>query len=324
MKDSNLKKLYLGFFVVLSTIILIISLYFIGSRQNLFGKTFTISALFNNIEGLQMGNNVRYSGINVGTVKRITMINDSTICVDMLIEDKIISHMKNNIIASVGSDGLVGSMVINILPNPVAGEPIKPGDTINSFRKITTSAMLETLSTTNENAALLTADLLKITSTINDGKGTLGMLLKDSTMAANLKMTLANLKTASEKTSYTMNELKKIISSIKDGNSMASVILSDSVSGNKMKSILNNLETSSAGIDSVITNLNLTILDIKNGEGPFNYVVKDSVATKEIDATIKNLKEASILLNEDLEALQHNFFFRGYFKKQEKKESKKE
>ena len=70
MKTSNTQKFNLGIFVLLSTIILITALYFIGNRQNLFGKTFRISAVFNNVNGLQLGNNVRYSGINVGTVKK--------------------------------------------------------------------------------------------------------------------------------------------------------------------------------------------------------------------------------------------------------------
>ena len=117
MKQSSTQKFYLGLFIVISTIALIIALYFIGNRQNLFGKTFKINAVFNNVNGLQLGNNVRYSGINVGTVKGMNMVNDTTICVEMIIEDKFLSHLKKNAVAAIGSDGLVGNMVINIVPN---------------------------------------------------------------------------------------------------------------------------------------------------------------------------------------------------------------
>ena len=132
MKQSSAYKFNLGLFVIISTTILVIALYFVGNRQNLFGKTFKISAIFNNVNGLQLGNNVRYSGINVGTVKNIVMINDTTICVDMIIESSINKHIKKNAVAAIGSDGLVGSMLVNIAPGKESSEIIRPV-TFNQF-----------------------------------------------------------------------------------------------------------------------------------------------------------------------------------------------
>jgi phospholipid/cholesterol/gamma-HCH transport system substrate-binding protein len=324
MKDLNKKKLYLGFFVVLTTILLIIALYLIGNRQNIFGGTFHLSAVFNNVDGLQLGNNVRYSGINVGTVKGIEMINDTTICVDMVIQDNIRGHMKKNAIASVSSDGLVGSMVVNIVPNSLAGEPLKPGDTLISHPKISTSTMLSTLSKTNENAAKLTANLLKITDSINSGKGSLGVLLNDATMAVDIKQSLKNIKTTTENFTKTTNELNKLISMVDYDNSVASALLSDSISGNNLKSMLFNLNNSSVEIDSALTSLNNLMTTIQTQKSAFNYIVKDTAATKEIDETLKNINKGSELLNENLEALKHSFLLRGYFKKQERKKEKQQ
>jgi len=324
MKNSNTKKIYLGFFVVLTTILLIITLYLIGNRQNIFGGTFNLSAVFNNVDGLELGNNVRYSGINVGTVKGIEMINDTTICVNFVVEDKMMRYMKKNAIASVASDGLVGSMVINIIPNSFLGEPIQSGDTIHSYPKITTSVMLNTLNKTNENAALLTENLISITNSMKSGKGTFSMLFEDKEMAGDLKQTINNLKIATENTSATINELKSIISSIDYENSVASVLLSDSISGNNVKSLLANLDNSSAGIDSVVINLNNLITEIKTEKSAFNYIVKDTNAANQIEATLKNINEGSELLNENLEALKHSFLLKGYFRKQQKQKAKEE
>lgn len=324
MKTSNTQKFNLGLFIIISTIALVIALYFIGNRQNLFGKTFRISAVFNNVNGLQLGNNVRYSGINVGTVKNIVMINDSTICVDMIIEDKILKHIRKNAVAAIGSDGLVGSMVINIAPGKEISAALVPGDTIKSYSKISTTDMLETLNTTNDNAAQLISDMLKITTAIKTGEGTLGMLINDSEMASSLKQTVVNFKTASKSASNSLIEFNKIIKSIDYDNSMAAVLLSDSISATKMKSIITNLDKSSSEIDSVITNLNNVVLNIKNGKGTLNYMVNDTILVKNIDETMKNIKEGSIRLNENLEALKHNFLFRGYFRKLEKQKRKEE
>ena len=324
MKKSNRQKLNLGIFVIISTIVLVVALYYIGNKQNLFGKTFKLHSVFNNVNGLQLGNNVRYSGINVGTVKSIVMINDTTICVDMIVEEKILRHLKKNAVATIGSDGLVGSMILNIIPVKGLSERLIPGDTIKSYSKISTNNMLTTLNTTNENIALLISDLLKITTDIREGKGTLGLLLADSVMATDLKRTILYLKRSSIGASKTINELNDIISSVNYDESLAGVLLSDSISANKVRSVITNLEKSSIEINSVITNLNDVVLDFKNAEGTLNYIVKDTVLVRDIEETMKNIKEGSILLNEDLEALQHSFLLKGYFKKQEKEKRKEE
>ena len=324
MEKSNMQKFNLGLFIIISTIILITALYFIGNRQNLFGKTFRISTVFKNVNGLQLGNNVRYSGINVGTVKNIEMVNDTTIWVDMVIEDKIQKHLKKNAVATIGSDGLVGSMIINILPAKGISIPLNPGDTIKSYSKISTNDMMTTLNTTNENAAILTADLLEITTAINEGEGTLGMLIRDAEMASSLKQTIVNLRATSLNASKTFSELNKIITSINFDESLAAVLLSDSISADKVKSIIANLEKSSNEINTVINNVNEAVLEIKNGKGTLNYIVNDTILVKNIDDTMKNIKVGSIRLNENLEALKHNFLTRGYFRKLEKQKRREE
>jgi len=324
MKKSNTQKIRLGLFVIISTLLLISLLYFIGNKQNIFGKTFRISAVFNNVNGLILGNNVRYSGINVGTVKKINMINDTTICVDMVIEDKFLKHIKKNAVAAIGSDGLVGSMVINIVPNKGSSLNLFPGDTIKSFSKISTNDMLSTLNTTNENAALLTSDLLKITTAINEGKGTLGMLITDEEMAVNLKSTALYLNRTSKAAAKTMDDLQKIIAAVNYDESFAAVLLSDSISAMQLKSIITNLEKTSSEIDAVISNINDVVLAAKSGDGSINYMLNDTLLVKNIDTTMKNLKEGSVLLNENLEALKHSFLTRKYFKKQEKQKAKNE
>lgn len=317
MKNFDKKKFYLGVFVVISTVILIVSLYLIGSKKNLFGKNFRISAVFTNVNGLQPGNNVRYAGINVGTVKKIFMINDTTICVDMIIEEKMKQHLKKNAIATIKTDGLVGSMTISIVPNIDPAEPIMPGDTLKSLKKSSTDDMLNTLGTTNENVAVLVVDLLKITKAINEGKGTIGTLLNDTLMARNFQQTIANLETVSVKANQTMNDVKAIIESVNYNESLAAVLLSDTVAANQLKTIIASLEQSSKEINNVLANANDVVLEIKNGKGTLDYIVNDTTVVKNIDETIRNLKEGSATLNQELEALKQNFLFRRYFKKLE-------
>ena len=322
MEKTDNQKIRLGLFIIIGSILFFAAIYFIGNKQNLFGNTSNLKAVFANINGLQVGNNVRYAGIDIGTVKAIEMINDTTVTVEMLIDTKIMTHIKKNAIATINSDGLVGNMIVNIIPGKGVSQLVANGDTLKSYSRIGADAMLETLNVTNENAALLTADLLKITQEITKGNGTAGLLINDTIMAQDLKETIHYLKKTTKGTAESVANLNQIILSLNQKDNVIGVI-NDKEVATKMKTIINNIEKSSVEIDKVVTNLNATVVNIKDGKGALNYLSNNPELVQKIDSTMNNINKASIKLNEDLEALKHNFLFRGYFKKQEKEKAKK-
>ena len=321
MERSNIEKMKLGIFVIVGSFLLVLTVYLIGNKQQLFGSSFEISAVFKNVNGLQKGNNVRFSGINVGTVKAIEMSNDTTIRVIMTIEDDMMGKIKKDAIAAIGSDGLVGSMIINITPGK-GGDAAENGDEIRTLSKIASEDLLRTLNVTNENAALLTEDLLTLTNAVVKGKGTLGKLIFDSTMARNLSLTVENLQKVSVDANVTMSELNKFFTSETLEKSPAGVILKDSISGEKVKLLISNLEASSLEIDSILSDLKVFISSAKEGKGAVNYLLKDTVFVQRLDSTMINIEQGSERLNENMEAMKSNFLFRGYFKQQEKEAKK--
>jgi phospholipid/cholesterol/gamma-HCH transport system substrate-binding protein len=321
MEKTTSQKIRLGLFVIIGLMIFILAVYFIGDKQKMFGKTNHLEAVFNNVNGLQLGNNVRYSGISVGTVRGIEMINDTTIRVDMIIDKTIFTHIKKNAIATIGSDGLVGNMIINIIPGIGEEASVQPGDEIRSRNRVSTDDIFNTLSKTNKNAATLTANLLKITDKMMDGKGTMGSLITDTLMARDLKETMRYLKLTGKGASETVLKLNQLIESLDSKDNVIGVI-KDSAVAHKIKNMVTNLDQSSVGIDKAITNLNATIKNIKDGKGAINYLSNDPKLVRNIDSTMTNINQASFRLNENLEALKHNFLFRGYFRKLEKEKVK--
>ena len=321
MEKATTQKMRLGIFVIIGLMLFVLAIYFIGEKQKMFGETNKLSAVFNNVSGLQLGNNVRYSGINVGTVRGISMINDTTIHVDMIIDKSVFKHIKKNAVATIGSDGLVGNMIINITPGENSFNAVQPGDIIKSINRIRTDDILNTLNVTHQNAALLTIDLLKITKEITQGKGTVGLLINDTIMGSDLKQTLRYLKLTSKGTSESVSKLNELIATLNNKDNVIGV-LKDTAVANKIKAIVGNLKHSSDGINKVANNLNATITNVKDGKGALNYLSNDPELVRKIDSTMTNINQASFRLNEDLEALKHNFLFRGYFKKQEKAKRK--
>ena len=216
-------------------------------------------------------------------------------------------------------------MIINIIPGKGAALPVEPGDEIKSINRVRTDEMLNTLGITNRNAAHLTKDLLEITTEITKGKGTVGLLIRDSLLAKDLKETMHYLKITGKGTSESVIKLNKLIGSLDNKNNVIGV-LKDTAVANNIKTIVHNLDKSSTEINKVVSNLNSTITNVKEGKGALNYLSNDPKLVWKIDSTMTNIKEASFRLNENMEALKHNFLFRGYFKKQERaklKEQKK-
>ena len=322
MEKSTVQKFRLGIFVVLGTVLLVVASYLIGNRQNMFGKTFTVEAVFKNVNGLQKGNNVRYAGINVGTVKDIDMQNDTLIRVEMLIQEKMQMHIKTDAIATIGSDGLVGSMIVNIIPGNGDAPLVQSGDRIISYSRIGAEDMLSTLNVTNENAALLTADLLKVTTALREGEGTLGRLLNDTVMAKNLERTVFNIRRASNEADIMFRELNKLAKGIENRKSVANILLMDTLSGQRIQQIMHNLETSSENMVVVTHELDSLVKKVREGEGMVNYLTQDTLLVNRLTATMKNIEEGTAKFNENMEALKHNFLTRGYFRKMEKEARK--
>ena len=325
MRNRTTQNLKLGIFTIVGLLIFIAAVYFIGNKQNLFGDNSRIVSVFKNVNGLQSGNNVRYAGVNVGTVKKIDIVNDTSIAVHMSIDESARQLIRTNATAAISSDGLVGSMIVDIIPGDNNGfRSVQYGDTIGSISKIATADMLSTLSTTNENAALLTADLLKITNAINNGEGTFGALIKDDQMAGDIKESLSNLRRSSEAAAVAINNFNRKISAISFEGNVAGVLFNDSIAASNLSDVIENLKTSSEEIEEMTASLNAFSGEIRSGEGTLDYIVNDTTFVNHLEATIKNAESASKKFEENMEALKHNFLFRGYFRRLERQKAKAE
>lgn len=193
MKSKTGNNLKLGVFVSLGTLFFIIGIYFVGKKQNLFDATFRISAVFKDVSGLQSGNNVRFGGINVGIIENILIVNDTSIRVDMQIQEEVHKFIKEDSKALIGSEGIMGNKILIITPG-ISERVVKSKALIQTSAPVNMDDILVNLKITVENAAVITNDLSAITSNIRTGKGTIGKLFMDSTLAVDIDKTVGNIK----------------------------------------------------------------------------------------------------------------------------------
>lgn len=318
MATNSLNNVKLGLFVFAGLLFMVFSLYMIGSNRNLFGSSFTIKASFYNVDGLSVGNNVRFSGIDVGTVKAIEIESDSTIAVTMLLDKSVRKYLRQNVIASIGTDGLMGNKLININSQSGAAPLLEPGTVIQSLKPIETDAMLRTLNTTNDNIEVITQNLKSITEKLNSNNS-LWTLLADTVIARDLTIAVREIRYASKNTVAFTEQANYLIKEVKKGEGLAGNILTDTVIFTKLKSAVNDIERTSSSAQKLANDLEELVQHAKQGEGAAATLLYDTTLVNRLKRSMISVEEGTARFNENMEALKHNFLTRAYFRKQEKK-----
>ena len=201
-------KIRLGLFILIGLSLFVLAIFIIGKQRNLFNPVFKITSTFYNVSGLQVGNNVRLFGINVGTVDQISIINDSTVRVDMLIRTDVNRFIKKDSEIAIGSEGLIGDRLLIITQGSSDAEIVGDGDNLISEEPVETDAIMASLRVTAGNAEIISQELAEIMVKINSGKGTLGRLIQDSTISANFNQTMLNLNKSSKGLNENMEAVK--------------------------------------------------------------------------------------------------------------------
>ena len=211
MKKNAAGLIKLGVFMTIGILLFTTGIYYIGQKKRLFTTIFRLSAVFKNVSGLQVGNNVRFAGINVGTVEGIDIIADTSIKVNMIIDKETQQFIKTDAKAFIGSDGLMGNKIINISPGTSNQNKIKDNDVIGTVQPVEIDQIWGQLKKTSDNTVLITNDLADIIKNIHSGKGTIGKLFMDTSLAKNLDQTMINVKKGAKGFEENMNAARHSI-----------------------------------------------------------------------------------------------------------------
>lgn len=305
--------------------LLILTLYWVGKNQSLFGSNFQLKARFSNISGLMKGNNIRYSGIQVGTVKSIEILNDTTIEVTMLIEKKVQPFIHVNAMASIGTEGLMGNKIINIVPSRAAAPGVTDGTMLATQRIVNTDEMLQVLARTNNNIADISEDLR---STMQRIKGSTGLwsLLNDTSLDIHLRASLANIDRATVYTRQFTQDIREMIAGAKEGRGSVGQLLTDTAFYHDLDQAARTIDRAGKGANDLVTHLDEMAQqvrrDIEEGKGTANALLRDSQMVIKLNASLENIRQGTDGFNQNMEALKHNFLFRGYFRRLEKQKKK--
>ena len=204
MQQKKQQKIKVGIFATVTVGLLLVGIFLIGRNRSLFQRTFVLYGTFKNVGGLQAGNNVRFVGIDVGTVESIDILSDTTARVALRIKEKVKPFIKKGAVAGISTDGLMGDKLITISSGTENATPVEDKDTIHTVDPMNYDRVLDRLSGVAENAEVITEQLAGIATQINQGKGSIGRLLYSDSLATSLE--------------GTVTEAKKTVKSIRRGS----------------------------------------------------------------------------------------------------------
>ncbi|MFV8336696.1 MlaD family protein [Flavobacterium sp. RSP29] len=235
----------LGMFVIIGLVLFVTTIYFVGKQKNLFGSTFELNSKFNSVNGLEVGNNVRFSGINIGTVEEIEFLTDTSVVIKLVIKEEVRKYIKKDAIASISSDGLMGDKVLTISSGKNSNIIVEDNDNIASKKAIEMDDLMVSVKKSVDNAGVITAQLAQFSYSMNNGNGALSKLVSDEEFGNSIKNMIANLENSS-------NEFKKFTVKMNDGKGALSKLVSDEKMGRMIDSTLTNVKTGTEGLNEVI------------------------------------------------------------------------
>lgn len=358
MKLTIGRSIRLGFFIILGIALFAYAIYIIGKQRNLFGNTYTVSGVFKDVSGLKVGNNVRYSGINVGTVSNIQLINDTLVQVQVTLENKVHKFVREDSKMEIGTEGVMGNKVVNITPgistSPVADE----GYVLKTIEAVQIDEILEELQKSSVNTTVITKNLADITTKINQGEGIFGSIFTDTSFSNNLnkistnttnltrnfnqitekinqeegligKM-LADTTVASQFGQARNNllqsteNLRDITGKINEGEGVFGKMFTDTSFTHHLDIVSKNLNYTTQKAKAISENLEVFTEKMKSGKGMINKLLTDSAFADSLDGTLENINKSAKELDEAAKMVRKNWFIKTFSSKKEKEQESEE
>ncbi|HEY4324746.1 MAG TPA: MlaD family protein [Mucilaginibacter sp.] len=315
---ENRKAITVGIFLALAIVIFVLGVFTLGGQQKSFQKNIHVSAIFDDVSGLKKGNDVWFSGVKIGTISTIKFVGTSEVNVSMKIDENTQQYIHRNAGVRISSDGLIGNKIIVIDGGSPRAPQIEDGDVLQAEKVVSTDDVMKTLQQNNQNILAITTDFKLLSHKILQGKGTVGALMADSTMGIQLRTAMRNLQVATESASRLAVQLDKFGQKVNTKGGLADKLFTDTATFNKIKAVTIQLQHAADNANTFTNNLSKASNKLNTTDNTLGELLNDPKGAEQVKSILYNLQQSSVKLNEDLQAAQHNFLLKGFFKDKEK------
>ena len=314
-ESPNKRAVIVGVFVFIGLIFLLAGILVVGNLRETFKRKMNVVSLFEDVAGLQKGNNIWLSGVKIGTVEKLKFYGKSQVEVSMSINTKAQKYIPKDSKVKISNDGLIGNKILVIYGGTEKSLVVQDGDTLGVEKTFTSEDVINTLQENNKNLLAITTDFKTISKKLASGEGTIGKLLTDSSVYTNIDATTKSLLEATVEAQQLIGSLAFFSSNLNKKGTLASELTTDTVVFKSVKASVLYLQQMADSAMVFVANLKQASA---NPNSAIGVMLHDEEAGAYLKESLKNLESSSKKLDEDLEAAQHNFLLRGYFKKKAK------
>ncbi len=319
---ENKKAITVGIFLFVGILIFLLGIFTLGGQRKSFVKSFKLTVIFDDIQGLKVGNNVWFSGVKVGVIKKIEFYGTSQVQVTLNVEEEAHKYIHKNAKASISSDGLIGNKIVVIDGGSPKFPFVEDGDQIAVNATLSTDDMMKTLQVNNKNLNDITRDFKLLANNLVEGKGTMGALLADQQIADDFKAIVRNLETTTASTNKMAMELNTFSKKLNTKGGLADDLLTDTEVFANLKASVSELQKTASSAAVLTQNLNKASGKLNQTDNATGILLNDAKTAEQVRQIMQNLETSSKKLDENMEALQSNFLLRGFFKRKAKEEAK--
>lgn len=322
MRGENKRSVLVGIFVFLGIAILVAGVLTLGGQQKKFVKAIQLKAVFDDIGGLQTGNNIWFSGVKIGTVRKINFYGDSQVEIEMNVEEEVVEFIRKDSKATISSDGLIGNKIIIIYGGTTLAPPVVDGDRLESVMPLDTDKMMETLQVNNENLVEITGNLKNLTSKLAEGEGMVGAALTDSLLAESFRAIVKNLNQASVNSNRMINELNSFTSKLNQKGNLFNDLVTDTTMAADLRQSMESLKEAAANSEEMTRKLSTITDKFNDPNNSVGMLLNDPEFAKSLKSTLENADSATYNLNRGMDALEYTWPFNKGFKRKKKEEAK--
>src|ERR1700730_12711664 len=319
---KNKRAVIVGIFILVGLGLLVAIILIMGGQRKSFARTLNVKAIFDDVSGLQQGNNIWLDGVKVGTVRNISCSTESRVVVSMSILASMQPYIHKDAKAKISSESLIGNKIVVLSNGSSQGPFIRSGDILEIQASLNTEDMMNTLQQNNKNLLVITTGLKDLTGRLAKGQGSLGKLLQDETLVNTLQRTLNELNVAAGNANAFTHSLSSYTARLQSKGSLANELVTDTIVFNRLRNSVIKLQQIAQSAQVVVNNLDKASSGLSTTSSPIGVLLNDPKAGNDLKVTLANLNSGTGKLDEDLEALQHNFLFRGFFRKKAKAKAK--
>ncbi|MDR7132234.1 phospholipid/cholesterol/gamma-HCH transport system substrate-binding protein [Algoriphagus sp. 4150] len=322
MRGENKRSVIVGIFVFVGIAILVAGVLTLGGQQKKFVKAIQLKAVFDDIGGLQTGNNIWFSGVKIGTVRKINFYGDSQVEIEMNVEKGVVDFIRKDSKATISSDGLIGNKIIVIYGGTTLAPPVQDGDRLESVMPLDTDKMMETLQVNNENLVEITGNLKNLTNKLAEGEGMVGAALTDSLIGENFKAIVENLNKASINSNRMISELQSFTAKLNKEGNLFNDLVTDTTMVSDLKQTMESLNTAAAEAQKMTSELSAVSEKFNSTDNSVGMLLNDPEFAESLRSTLQNADSATYNLNRGMDALEYTWPFNKGFKRKKKAEAK--